>query len=191
MDHSLRLLLLSALGALFIASAHADLQLTPKASESWVDGAKIKFLAFSDGSGKDVTYGPPAGWECSGSSTKFTLHPPKSQAEGTISRMSLSKPAVFDDETMKKLTTEVLASVPGGSTGVTLVSQEKNPLLIAQKETFLVIVSYAFYGENYQRSMMFLNRGNEQVRFQFVSRAADFNVLQAAFQGSHCTWQNL
>jgi hypothetical protein len=71
------------------------------------------------------------------------------------------------------------------------VSQEKNPLLIGRKETFLVIVSYTLYGDNYQRSMMFLNRGNEQVRFQFVSRAVDFKDLQAAFQGSHFTWRNL
>jgi hypothetical protein len=185
-------LTLILIGALFIATARADLQLTPKTSESWVDGAKITFLAFSDGSGKEVTYGPPTGWEYSGSSTRFTLRPPsKPQAEGTIARINLSHPAVFDDETMKKLTAEVLASVPGGSTNVTLVSQEKNPLLIARKETFLVIVSCTFYGENYQRSMMFLNRGNEQVRFQFVSRAADFKALQAAFQGSHFTWQNL
>jgi hypothetical protein len=185
----LRLLLL---GALFAASARADLQLTPKISETWADGAKIKFLAFSDGSGKDVTYGPPTAWEYSGSSTRFTLRPPnKPQAEGTIARINLSQPAVFDDETMKKLTAEVLASVPGGSTNVTLVSQQKNPLLIARKETFLVIISYTFYGENYQRSMMFLNRGNEQVRFQFVSRAADFKPLQAAFQRSHFTWRNL
>jgi hypothetical protein len=179
-------------GALFVASARADLQLSPKISESWVDGAKIKFLAFSDGSDKDVTYGPPTGWECSGSSTRLTLHPPgRPQAEGTIARINLSHPVVFDDETIKKLTAEVLASVPGGSTNVTLVSQEKNPLLIARKETFLVIVSYTFYGENYQRSMMFLNRGNEQVRFQFVSRAADFKDLQAAFQRSQFTWRNL
>jgi hypothetical protein len=189
MVHSLTLL---SAGALFVASARADLQLSPKISESWVDGAKIKFLAFSDGSDKDVTYSPPTGWQYSGSSTTLTLHPPgKPQAEGTIARINLSHPAVFDDETIKKLTAEVLASVPGGSTNVTLVSQEKNPLLIAQKETFLVIVSYTFYGENYQRSMMFLNRGNEQVRFQFVSRAVDFKDLQAAFQRSHFTWRNL
>jgi hypothetical protein len=179
-------------GALFAASARADLQLSPKISESWVDGAKIKFLAFSDGSGKDVTYGPPTGWEYFGSSTKLTLHPPRRpQADGTITRINLSQPAVFDDETMKKLTAEVLASVPEGSTNVTLVSQEKNPLLIARKETFLVIVSYIFYGETYQRSMMFLNRGNEQVRFQFVSHAVDFKDLQAAFQRSQSTWHNL
>jgi hypothetical protein len=185
----LRLLLV---GALFIASAHADFQLAPRVSEAWADGAKIKFLAFSDGGGKDVTYVPPTGWEYSGSTTRFTLHPSgKPQAEGTISRMSLNQPAVFDDETMKKLVAEVLVSVPGGSTNVTLVLQQKNPLLIARKETFLIIVSYTFYGDTYQRSMMFLNRGNEQVRFQFVSRAVDFKDLQAAFQRSHFTWKNL
>jgi hypothetical protein len=186
------LLRLVLVGALFIASARADLHLAPKISEVWADGAKIKFLAFSDESGKDITYSPPTGWEYSGSTSRFTLHPPKkAQAEGTISRVSLNQPAVFDDETMKKLATEALASVPAGSTNVTLVSQEKNPLLIGRKETFLVIVSYAVYGDTYQRSMMFLNRGNEQVRFQFVSRAADFKGLQAAFQRSHFTWQNL
>jgi hypothetical protein len=186
---SLRLLLV---GAFFIASARADLQLSPRLSESWADGAKTRFLSFSDGSGKDVTYGPPTGWEYSGSSTRLILHPPrKPQADGTITRINVNQPAVFDDETMSKLTAEVLASVPEGSTNVTLVSQEKNPILIAQKETFLVILSYIFYGETYQRSMMFLNRGNEQVRFQFVSHAVDFKDLQAAFQRSQSTWHNL
>ena len=189
MVNSLRLL---AVGALFIASAHADLQLSPKVCEAWMDGAKIKFLAFPDGNGKDVTYNPPTGWDYSGSSTRFTLRPPNTlKAVGTIARVSLNQPAVFDDETMKTLTAEVLASVPRGSRNIVLVSQEKNPLLIAGKETFLVIISYTFDGDDYQRSMMFLNRGKEQVRFQFVSRAVDFKPCQTAFQRSHFTWRNL
>ena len=179
-------------GAFFIVSVQAELQLTPRISPYEADGVKIELLAFSDGGGKEITYSPPRGWEYSGSPTKFTLRPPgKPQAEGAIVRISLNQPAVFDDETIKKLTAEVLASAPGGSTNVTLVSQEKNPFLIAQKETFLVIVSYNFYGQNYQRSTMFLNRGNEQLRFQFVSRAADFKNLQMAFQASQFTWRNL
>ncbi|MDQ2659748.1 MAG: hypothetical protein M3Y03_04940, partial [Verrucomicrobiota bacterium] len=60
-----------------------------------------------------------------------------------------------------------------------------------QKETFLVIVSYQLRGKNYKRSLMFLNRDNEQVRFEFVSRATDFNELQRAFLGSMFSWQNL
>jgi hypothetical protein len=177
---------------LSVASARADLRLSPRVCQTRVDGALVKFLAFSDGSDKDITYGPPTGWEYSGSTSKFTLHPlGKAQAEGTISRISLDQPMVFNDETMKKLATEALASAPEGSTNVALVSQQKNPLLIGRKETFLVIVSYTLYGDNYQLSMMFLNRGNEQVRFRFVSRAVDFKDLQAAFQRSHFTWRNL
>jgi hypothetical protein len=187
-----RSLTLVVAGAFCIVSAQAELQLTPKVSRYESDGVKIEFLAFSDGGGKEVTYSPPRGWDYSGGATKFTLRPPgKPQAEGAIVRISLDHPAVFDDETIKKLAAEVLASAPGGSTNVTLVSQEKNPFLIAQKETFLVIISYDFYGQSYQRSMMFLNRGNEQMRFQFVSRTADFKNLQMAFQASHYTWRNL
>jgi hypothetical protein len=189
MDRSLTLVLASAV---FIVSARAELQLTPKITPYEADGVKIQLLAFSDGGGKEITYSPPRGWEYTGSATKFTLRPPgKPQAEGAIVRISLDQPAVFDDQTIKKLAAEVLASAPVGSTNVTLVSQEKNPFLIAQKETFLVIVSYNFYGQNYQRSTMFLNRGNEQLRFQFVSRAADFKNLQMAFQASQLTWRNL
>ena len=189
MDRSLTLVLASAF---FTVSAQAELKLTPKISPYEADGVKIELLAFSDGGGKEITYSPPRGWEYSGSATKFTLRPPgKPQAEGTIVRISLDQPAIFDDQTMKKLAAEVLASAPGGSTNVTVVAQEKNPFFIGQKETFLVIVSYNFYGQNYQRSTMFLNRGNEQLRFQFVSRAADFKNLQMAFQASQLTWRNL
>jgi hypothetical protein len=187
-----RSLTLVLAGAFCTASAQAELQLTPKISAYEADGVKIELLAFSDEGGKKITYSPPRGWGYSGSSTKFSLRPPGiPQAEGTIVRISLNQPAVFDNQTMKTLAAEVIASVPAGSTNVTLLSQEKNPILIAQQETFLVIISYVFYGQNYQRSAMFLNRGNEQMRFQFVSRAVDFKNLQMAFQASQLTWRNL
>ena len=181
------------LGAFLIASAHADLQLSPRACEIWADGAMIKFLAFTDKGGKDVTYDPPTGWEYSGSSTRFTLRPPNtSLAEGTIVKINLSQPAVFDDQTTGKLAAEVLASVPGGSyEGDPCVAGEKSGLDRAERNTPHYCFLYVVCGENYQRSMMFLNRGNEQLRFQFVSRASDFKDLQAAFQRSHFTWHNL
>jgi hypothetical protein len=182
------------LGVLLIlsTSARGELLFTPKLSEYQLDGVKSKQLVFSDGKGKDITYAPPNGWEYSGSPIKLTLRPPnKPQAEGIISKVTLAQPVSFDEETMKRLTEEALAAVPKGSTNITLVSQEKNPLFIERKETFLLTISYTFYGENYQRSIMFLNRGNEQLRFQFVSRAADFKELQRAFLGSQFSWQNL
>jgi hypothetical protein len=44
---------------------------------------------------------------------------------------------------------------------------------------------------SYSRSTLFLNRGNEQIRFQLVFHQADFKELQKAFLGSQYSWQNL
>ena len=115
----------------------------------------------------------------------------KLRLQGRSQRSSFAQPAIFDEQSRKKLTGEALGGVPGGSTNITLVSQEMNPVKIGGKETFLVIVSYVFYGEQYARSVMFLNRGSEQVRFQLAIRANDFEDLQRAFLASHISWTNL
>jgi hypothetical protein len=177
---------------LLTSTLAADLHLTPRSVDYTLDGVKLTMVAFSDGSGKSVTYSPPSGWEYSGSLAKLTLRPPnKPQAEGTISTVSVQEAKAFDDETTKKLVDSVLASVPQGSTDITLLSQEKNPLMIERKETFLVVIGYTFYGAHYRRSVMFLNRGKEQMRFEFVSLERDFAELQRAFIGSQYSWQNL
>jgi len=186
-----RPLILALAGSLLIAPARAELDLTPKLSEYELDGVKFKQLAFSDGS-KIVTYAPPRGWDYSGSATQLTLRPPgKSQAEATIRKVVLAQPANFDDGTVKKLVEEAIASVPPGSTDIQLVSQEKNPLRIERKETFCVTLSYNLYGAAYNRSILFLNRGMEQIQFQLSCRRADFRELQATFLDSQHSWQNL
>ena len=186
-----RSLIHAVIAALLIVSARAELQLTPSVVQYELDGVKLKQLAFSDGA-KQVTYQAPRGWEYSGSATQLTLRPPnKPQGEATITRIPLPQPGSFDDESLKKLVTEAVASVPKGSENVTVVSQEKNPLLINRKETFLMTLAYNFYGASYSRSILFLNRGNEQIRFQLTCHQADFNELQKAFLGSQYSWQNL
>ena len=92
---------------------------------------------------------------------------------------------------MNKLVQKAIASVPPGATNIQLVSQEKNPLKIERKETFLVTLSYSFYGNAYQRSILLLNRGTEQIQFQLDCRQVDFRELQTAFLGSQHSWQNL
>jgi hypothetical protein len=183
-------LVLSSLS--FLAGARADLQLAPRESHYMMEGMKLDQLAFSDGSGKEVTYQQPPGWNYSGSANKLTLYPPaKSLAEGAIIRINLGKPGTFDQDSLKKSIQDALASPPEGSTDITLVSQQMNPIKIGGKETFLAIVTYTFNGVKYERSLMFLNRGNEQVRFQLTSRAVDFADLQKSFLASQCTWQHL
>src|ERR1700704_1168378 len=188
MGPSIKLILISTF---FVASARAELLLTPSIDEYELDGAKLKQLAFQDG-GKKVTYQSPRGWDYSGTATQLTLRPPKkTQAEATITLIPLSAPGAFDAETLKKLVADPAALAPKGSQNVVIVSQEKNPFLMNRKETFLVILNYDFYGESYSRSILLLNREREQLRFQLTSRKADFKALQQAFLSSQYSWHNL
>ncbi|PZR75147.1 MAG: hypothetical protein DLM73_06045 [Chthoniobacterales bacterium] len=179
------------MGVLTFGSARADLQLTPKLVHYEFDGVKSELLAFSDDS-KTVTYTPPRGWDYSGSSMKLILRPPvKTLAEASVTKSPLKPATIFDEETTKLLVAEALHSAPPGSTNITLTSQETNPFRIAGKDTFLVSFTYTLYGENYARSLLFLNRETDQIRFQLVCRATDFKDLQRQFQSSLCSWHNL
>ena len=93
---------------------------------------------------QQVTYQARVDGSIPGSATQLTLRPPnKPQAEATITRIPLPQPSSFDDESLKKLVTDAVASVPKGSENVTLLSQ-KNPLLMSRKETFLITLGYTF-----------------------------------------------
>jgi hypothetical protein len=171
--------------------ARAELILTPNPSEYEVEGVKFKQVAFMDGD-KKVTYKPPFRWQYSGSAAQLTLYPPdKTQAEAVISRVALPSPGPFDEDTMKKLVAEVTTMLPKESSEVSVVAEEKNPILISNKETFEVLLKYKLLGQLFERSILFLNRDKEQMRFQFTAREADFNQLHGDFRASLCTWQNL
>jgi hypothetical protein len=186
-----RVLTVVVSGLLFVASARAELLLTPRVLEVEKEGGRVKQFAFSDGD-KTVTYQAPRGWDYSGSSTQLTLRPPnKTQAQATITRIPLSQPGSFDDESLKKLVSEAIALVPKGSENVSVVSQEKNLLMIQRKETFLIALNYTFYGQKFSRSILYLNRGNEQIRSQLTCCEADFKELDRAFFASQGTWRNL
>ena len=179
-------------GAFFIAAAaRADLELTPKLLAYRADGATLKHLEFFD-AGKPVTYQSPRGWDYSGSATQLTLRPRnKAQAEATITRIPLSQPGNLDEESLKKLVGDAVAKLPQGSESISVVSQEKNQIMIEHKETFLIMLSYTFYGQKYGRSILLMNRGNEQIRFQLTCHEADFSQLHQAFLRSQYTWRNL
>jgi hypothetical protein len=167
------------------------LQLTPEVAEYELDGAKLQHFVFPDG-GQRVTYTPPRGWHYSGGGDRLQLQPPRNpDALGIISVIKLPEPQVLDEATMKKLTDEAIASIPGAATHAVIVSQAKNPLLIERKETFLVVINYDCYGTPYARSVMFLNRKHEQLRFELTSPRWSFGSLQNEFLSSQFSWQNL
>lgn len=175
------------------STAGAGLQIVPETIEYELEGIKFHQLAFPDSEqSAPVKYAPPRGWRYSTRASQLLLEPSRvPEAEGIIRVVKLPHPQVLDEPTIKNLCEEATTSIPGGATNVTIVSQQKNPMLIEKKETALVVINYEFYGVPYTRSVMFLDRGNEQVQFQLTSPRAKFSELQKEFMASHFTWQNL
>ncbi|MEP6808664.1 MAG: hypothetical protein ABI992_00340 [Chthoniobacterales bacterium] len=188
MVNTLRVLLAAVF---FTSSAHAELLLTPSVLEYELDGVKLKQLAFEDGA-KTVTYQAPHGWTVQGGATRLTLRAPnKQQVDATITRIPAPHPEILNDEGMAKLLAQALADLPKGSVDAAVTSQEKNPLKIQGKGTFLVTLTYTLYAQQYCRSILFLNRAEDQIRSQLTCRAADFRELQQVFLASQYSWQNL
>jgi hypothetical protein len=176
---------------LSVICVRAELHFTFQNQESDLDGVKLHQLVFTDG-GKHITYAPPRGWQYFGEEDRLRLLPPAGKpGEALIFRIPLQQPQVFDERTTKSLADEVIASVPSGAKRVSLLSQQKPPLLIEGKETFLVIVNFEQYGAPQTRSVMFYNRTTEQLRFQLTCPQANFAELQKQFFSSHFSWQNL
>ena len=183
------LLFVAAILLMPTSRALADIDLTPRPSVYLAEGIKMPDLMFRDGH-NDIAYTPPGNWKYEGDSSKFLLVPNnKVQAEASIEKAPLPITAVFDEEGMKQLTSKVLASVPQGSQKVTIVSQEKDPLRINGKETFGLTVSYIFFGQAVTTSVIFCNRGKEQLEFKLFCHSADFAELNKLFRGSLYSFQ--
>jgi hypothetical protein len=72
-----------------------------------------------------------------------------------------------------------------------VTSEESNPLLIDGKHTWLVELSYTYYGEEYACYCLILDRRPEPICFRLSCRESDYQALRPAFQRSLFTWQNL
>lgn len=177
------------IGLLSVASTQAGIDFSPTISERELAGIKFKQLHFKH-NGRVVTYEQPKGWKYSGGGNSLKLSPPEAaQADAEIDQSSLETPQNLDEETVKKLQAQVLASVPKDSQNVTLVSEEKNPFRINQHETYAVTISYTAFGQEFQRWVLFMNLPDTQVQFRFTARKGDFEKAQKAFRQSLFSWK--
>jgi hypothetical protein len=177
--------------ALVSGSALGAIDFTPTVGERVLDGIKFSQLIFHE-DGRKLIYEQPRGWKYSGSSTQISFTPPNTlQAEAVIEQSRLEEPQNFDEETMKMLQEQVVRSVKSGAQNVTVVSSDKNPILINNHETFEVTVEYQRGGIPFQSSVLFLDVGNTQLRFRVTARKQDFEKIHGAFRGSLNSWQGL
>lgn len=181
--------LLLAFALLPWSFATAGVDFTPGLGERTLEGIKFTELYFHE-NGRKISYEQPRGWTYTGDASRIRFLPPNvAQAFGEMAQAPLAAPQNFDETSTKTLQEQVVRSVPPDSHDVAIVSAERNPLMINGHETFEVTVGYELYGQQYQRSVLFMNLPDTQLIFSFVARKSDFDRLHQAFRGSLCSLQ--
>ena len=72
-----------------------------------------------------------------------------------------------------------------------MISEESNPLQIDGRQTYLVELSYTYYGEKYGCYCLVADRKPEPITFRLTCRKSDYEKLRALFHRSLFSWQNL
>jgi hypothetical protein len=170
--------------ALAVAGATAGIDFTPTPGERTLEGVVFKQLIFHQG-GHKISYEPPRGWTYAGDAAQLKLSPPNlSQAQATMEQSPLATPQVLDDAVARRLQQSALAAAPSGAQKIALVSEERNPLRIDRQETYEAVISYNFFGQDYELSVLYANLPDTQLRFRTVARKGDFEKVHRAFRAS-------
>jgi hypothetical protein len=183
-----RKLVSGLLFVLFVATSAHALDLTPIVSEYVAEGITFRQLTFRDGK-RQAVYEPPRQWTCRGSFSGLQLTPAKTdRADAVIEAVELKAPQKLDDKATGALREQVLKSLPPASQGVTLVSEEQNPVSLENGASYAVTVAYQALGETFLRSVVFVNLPEMQLSFRLTARKADFDAVQRQFRSSICSW---
>jgi hypothetical protein len=178
--------------SLLASTLRAELSLTPHRQEYELEGVKMWRLAFDTGTPVEAKFRPPEGWEYSGSAKRLNLRPPdKAGADGNITILPAEDFPSFDETGAKRLAEISLSGLPEGAEEAKVESEAANPLQIAGKDTYLLVLSYTFYGERYSRYCLYLVASAGPMRCQLTCRQSDYPQLSKSFQKSLYTWQHL
>lgn len=162
----------------------AAINFTPHPSTYELEGGRFPNVAFSDGQ-KTVFWTPPVGWEMNGSTSRVDLKPANTpQAAGSLSSIELAEPLPVDEQNTPKFVEAVVSGLPRESSKPEVLGITHNPLRICGHETVDITVRYTLDGQTYCKSVLFLVRGREQLRFELTARENDFAKLHDALQKS-------
>lgn len=171
------------------AQARADIDFTPTISRYFNEGAEYTNVSFKDDT-RTISLTLPRLWSCRGDASRLQITPPdQSFAEGTLQAVPTKAVAPFNEANVKALEQQVLNGLPPGSQGVTVVSQQENPVLLNQNLSYEFVVSYQALGKTFQRSVIFVNCPEQQLVFRFSAPKSEFDNLNRSFRQSIYSWQ--
>lgn len=171
------------------AQASAGIDFTPTVSRYFNEGAEFANVSFKDEK-RTVSLTLPRLWTCHGDASRLQLTPPdQSFAEGIVQAIPTKGAVAFNEANLKALEQQVLGALPPGSQGVTLVSQQENPIILYQNPSYEFVVSYQTLGKTFQRSVIFVNCPEQQLVFRFSAPRSEFDKLNRSFRQTLYSWQ--
>jgi hypothetical protein len=181
--------ILALISAPLIAPVRGDIDFTPTLQRYMSEGAEYANASFKDGQ-RSISIAVPRTWNCRGDASRLQFNPPgQPLAEGTIQSMPTKGMIRFDEATVKVLEQQVLSTVPSASQGVTVASQQENPVIINGNLSYEFVVSYQALGKTFLRSVIVVACPNAQLVFRFTAPKSDFENLNRSFRQSIYTWQ--
>jgi len=171
--------------------AGAEINLTPTYAVRELDGCKFPQLEFRD-TNRKITYELPKGWTCM-LRDKFTLAlvPPatKDMVSARIKFIPTPGPLVLDELQLKHFKETASQLLPPES----IISGEPtitpDPLLMNGHHTCEIDILFGLHSHRLRMSVLFVDLGDSQLRFNLIARPADFEELHKAFQDSWYSWQ--
>ena len=171
------------------AGARAGIDFTPTVNRYMSEGAEYSSVSFKDDP-RGVSITLPRLWTCRGDASRLQLTPPEQNfAEGVIQAVPTKGLLRFDEATVKAFEQQVLGTLPVGSQGATVVSQQENPVIIDGNLSYEFVVAYQTLGKSFQRSVIFVNCPGQQLIFRFSAPKAGFDNLSRSFRQSLYSWQ--
>ncbi len=166
-----------------------DFTLSTKSVEE--DGYPRQVSFFTYDARTSVIIRAPATWRITTTPDTLVMSSPVLPGAEVRLEKSLFAPAMpFQGEDLKRYRQAAQAQAPPGSTEVVVTGDKENPLPILDWTGHEFILEYAFYGQRFKRSVLFLNLDNvQQLRVTAVGAAADFDRVQQAAYKLMQSWQ--
>lgn len=180
--------ILALLLAAACPSIRAAIEFPPVPHEATYEGFTYHELIFKDGK-RQVVYQLPTQWAYRSKDGGVQLVPPKTEfAEAVI--QAAPRPALkpLDERSIEEAKQDFLRNLPPGSQLVSIVSEQRNPVLLENRPSYEVIASYQLMGEKFVRSALFTNFFDMQVSFRLTARKNDFERLHQTFRSSILSW---
>lgn len=188
---ALALILATACGQHALGGPAQEIDFTPLRGFFELDGVRMPQVIFA-GTGGNVTWSPPKGWQVARDGARAMLRPPTGmQASGAIGSFPDKPPTTADRVNQEVFVKRALATLPAFAVQPSMEQVEYNPLRMSGRATVEVMLSYSANSFRYTSSVLFVPRETDCIVIEFCSRQQDFEILHRQLVGSLHSAQGL